>query len=122
MNQNISHVQFDDDNRVSTNIKGVSLSHLDVAGDDEHIGAFVGEDKVGHLSWNPKTGSISKVHVHERHRRKGIATAMWNHAQEVSKKLKIFPPHHTEERTDMGDAWAKKVGGNLPKNKGVRKN
>lgn len=42
-------------------------------------------------------------------RRIGVGTAMYKYAQDVG-----LNPLHSADRTDEGDAWAKKVGGDLP--------
>jgi len=67
------------------------------------------EGKVGHLIWHPE-GEIQDVQVSEPHRRKGVATGMYEHA----KRLKVKPPEHSEFRTEEGDAWARAVGGHIP--------
>ena len=74
-----------------------------------------GSDKVeplgfaGSMNWHPKSREVTSVHVQEEHRRKGVATAMWNMAQAASPK-----PRHSDDRTDAGDAWSKAVGGRRP--------
>jgi hypothetical protein len=39
-------------------------------------------------------------------RRRGVATGMWQHAQQAG-----LNPVHSPDRTDKGDAWAKSVSG-----------
>jgi GNAT superfamily N-acetyltransferase len=65
----------------------------------------------GHLTWDANTGNIEEIFVPEKHQRKGIATAMWNHAQQLSSETGITPPVHAPARTPEGDSWAKSVGG-----------
>lgn len=67
------------------------------------------EGQIGHLVWHPE-GEIQDVHVNEPHRRKGVATGMFDYA----KKLKVKAPEHSELRSEEGDAWARAVGGNIP--------
>lgn len=81
---------------------------------------------VGNLDWGDQTedGSeykdgdsnrIRDVYVDIEHRRKGLATAMFEHAHELSKKHGFIPyPEHSPNRTDMGDAWAKSTGHHYP--------
>ena len=42
-------------------------------------------------------------------KREGVGTGMFRHAQEAG-----LNPTHSTWRTDAGDAWARKVGGDLP--------
>jgi hypothetical protein len=43
-------------------------------------------------------------------KREGIATGMYNHAVAAG-----LNPVHSTQRTPEGDAWARKVGGDVPK-------
>jgi hypothetical protein len=63
--------------------------------------------KVGEMQVDIGTSQIQNIEVHPRHQRKGVATAMWNYAQDISGNN----IHHSPVRTDEGDAWAKTVGG-----------
>jgi len=78
-----------------------------------HVGEHTldaGKDgSYGHLSWDADTGKVNEVVVPEEHQRKGIATAMWNHAHKLAEEKGIKAPVHSEVRTPEGDAWAKKV-------------
>ena len=86
------------------------------------LGKPAGELKLGHLDaehvWNdPKKGSASGakgirksrevlgVDIPKAHRRKGVATAMWKYAKENG-----LEPVHSPLKTEVGEAWAKKVG------------
>ncbi len=86
---------------------------------------------VGRLNWYGTTGVIHHLEVAgpedngkqpssplgngQDHRRKGIATAMWNWGQEMSPK-----PKHSGDRTPQGRSWARSVGGpGLNKHKGA---
>lgn len=67
------------------------------------------EDRlVGAMTW--RTKELHNVHVDEEHQRKGIASAMWKMGQDARPRVK-----HSSQRTDAGDAWAKSVGGRLPR-------
>lgn len=67
---------------------------------------------VGHLYWHPRTGTIRDVLVQGDHQGKGIATEMYRVAQSVKG---VPSPKHSQDRTTAGEAWAKKVGGRLPR-------
>lgn len=66
---------------------------------------------VGVLLIHPKTNRIESVRVDPSHQRRGIATEMFNVAiQRLGKE-----PKHSSDRSDEGDAWARSVGGTLPR-------
>lgn len=65
---------------------------------------------MGTLNWYGTTGMVASIDVEPQYRRQGISTAMWEHAQQFSPK-----PKHSADRTDDGDAWARSVGGPLPR-------
>ena len=70
---------------------------------------------VGHLYWHPETGEIKDVLVMGDHEGKGIASHMYNIAKQTASQDSSVPePIHSADRTDAGDAWARKVGGALP--------
>lgn len=66
--------------------------------------------RVGKMEWDIGTGDIQNVEVHPKHQRKGLATAMWHYAQDISGNN----VGHSPVRTDEGDAWAHSVGGDIP--------
>lgn len=53
---------------------------------------------------------VRMVEVQPEVRRQGIAKALWNLAQE-----KGLNPAHSTQRSAAGDAWARSVGGAVPK-------
>ena len=67
---------------------------------------------VGFLDWMHTGGEIYDIGVNQEHARKGLATAMYNHAKELHSSNKEIPmPVHSASRTPEGDAWARSVGG-----------
>ena len=82
--------------------------------DYHYISASDGKRSIGTFKWHPKHGAIMNVTVHHEHQGKGIATAMYHLAQRLSSQYGVPAPEHNTDRTDAGDAWAKKVGGDLP--------
>lgn len=76
------------------------------------ITALLGGERVGEMSWGSK--EIHGLDVNDAHQRRGLATAMWNYGQEMRPR-----PKHSADRTDKGEAWARKVGGRLPRRKAV---
>ena len=82
------------------------------------VRAFAGAtgSHVGDLLWNAK--GIRNVIVSPDQQRRGVATSLWNHAQTLaSENAKIPQPKHSADRTAAGDAWARSVGGRLPRRK-----
>ena len=75
-----------------------------------------GHRPIGSISWHHKTGEIRGVYVQKEHQRKGIATALFNQAESVAGATRgVTTPKHSADRTDAGDAWARSLGGRLPK-------
>jgi len=72
------------------------------------------EGDVGHFYWHPKTGEIKDILVQGNHGGKGLATQMYRIAQGTSRSEGLPHPEHSPDRTEAGDAWARKVGGALP--------
>lgn len=64
--------------------------------------------EVGRMAWNVR--HVLSIDVSPSHQRQGLATAMWEMGQQARPRAK-----HSPERTDVGDAWARKVGGRLPR-------
>jgi GNAT superfamily N-acetyltransferase len=79
---------------------------------------------VGYLSWfggnperegregNTSPGTIYKAHVAERHRRRGVASAMLDFARERYPHMDV---RHSTALSDDGRAWAEKKASRLPK-------
>lgn len=80
---------------------------------DHLVEAHHGGERVGYLHWQGTTGRVVNVDVDDVHQRKGVATAMWNHANSLPGVRK---PQHSPHRTPKGDAWSKSVGGRRPRN------
>lgn len=66
------------------------------------------------MVWNNR--GIQNIQVPPDHQRRGIGTAMWNEGQRIAEENQKVPaPKHSRDRTDAGDAWARSVGGRLPR-------
>jgi predicted GNAT family acetyltransferase len=89
--------------------EGKYLHHIDAHDQD---GAMVGS-----MEWNKRSKRVMNVSVSTRLRRQGIASHMWDLANQVAKEKGQVGPQHSYERTDLGDEWAKSVGGRLPHNR-----
>jgi len=78
------------------------------------VSAMVGERQVGTMSWK-RTG-VENIEVDPAHRRQGIASELWRRAhEEAASSPHVVAPKHSKDRTDAGDAWARSVGGRLPR-------
>ncbi len=102
------------------NVNDIQFDHA-VSNDNHHVitatrtirGGSHDEDEdevVGQLDWHRKTGRIAMVEVDPAFQRQGIATHMHKLGQEFSPT-----PQHSNDRTNKGTAWAKSVGGKLPR-------
>ena len=68
------------------------------------------------LSWQHGTGEIKGVYTRPDVQRQGLASALHTKAHEIAGETRGVPtPKHSSYRTNPGDAWARSVGGRLPK-------
>lgn len=66
------------------------------------------ENEVGFIIWDgADEGRIEELFVVPEHRRKGLATSLWNEAIKYAKENYLTRPVHSESRTEAGEAWAK---------------
>jgi hypothetical protein len=73
-----------------------------------------GPTDVAHMAWNAR--HIHNIEVPTEHQRKGVGTALWNEGHRLAEENARIPkPKHSADRTDDGTAWAKSVGGRLPR-------
>jgi len=72
-------------------------------GENEYTVAYLDDEYAGFI--RVQRNEIIEVSVLPQHRRKGIATALYNH---------VGRPNHSLFRTDEGNAWAHAVGGFIP--------
>lgn len=71
---------------------------------------------LGYLVWN--SDKVVNIQVHGQFQRRGVGTAMWNEGHRVAEENARIPaPKHSADRTTAGDAWARSVGGRLPRRK-----
>jgi len=83
--------------------------------DTHTISASNASGWVGHIDWNNRTGAISNIMTAHKMRGLGVATTLFDKANKLSADTGIKAPIHSRDRTDKGEAWAKSVGGDLPK-------
>lgn len=86
----------------------------------DRVSAHHGGREVGWLSWrngvadygsdrpvdSDEIGRVGAVEVHPEYRRRGVATALWEHARKIEPRL-----HHSEALSDDGEAWSRKTAG-----------
>jgi len=73
-------------------------------------------ETMGEMAWHSKY--ITHLETFPRFQRQGVATAMWHEGQRMAaENAKIPKPKHSGDRTTSGDAWARSVGGKLPRRK-----
>lgn len=73
------------------------------------VTARLGGQEVGHVRWATEgehAGRVVYITVHPDHQRKGIASALFQHAKSVDPRV-----HHAHDNQTLeGRAWAQKVG------------
>ena len=100
--------------RNNADFHGVSYSHEERPYDEVTINAHHPEHgHVGKMELG-KFRDVKDIIVAPEHRRKGIATGMWNYA-----KAQGFNPEHSDSRTRDGDKWAASTGDDVPDNNGI---
>lgn len=80
-----------------------------------HVVEAVHPDRgqLGRLEWTAK--QVHNIDVNHEVRRQGVGTKLWETAQSLADGRKIPAPKHSSQRTTAGDAWARSVGGPLPR-------
>jgi GNAT superfamily N-acetyltransferase len=69
---------------------------------------------LGSMVWSSR--AIQNIEVEPEHQRQGIGRALWNEGHRLAQdNARIPAPKHSTDRTDQGDAWAKAVGGRVPR-------
>ena len=80
------------------------------------VTALSGSSELGTMLWGSK--SILNIGTTPGQERRGVATALWNEGHRLaSDNARIPKPKHSADRTKAGDAWARSVGGPLPRKK-----
>jgi GNAT superfamily N-acetyltransferase len=74
---------------------------------DKQSGKYLSNMVLGH------GGEVEAVETHPKFRRQGLATKLWETAQ-ANTENGAPAPVHSSTRTRSGEAWAKKVGGEVP--------
>ena len=80
-------------------------------GENHEIQAHTGDGKeIGHLTWNPEHGGIKFVGVNKDHRRKGIASHMWDLAHQQAKEHGgVVPRHQAYNMSNNGWLWSDNI-------------
>jgi GNAT superfamily N-acetyltransferase len=103
------------------NLSGVQFQYTHPGAPGQHpnfhsVTARNSEGKyLGFMDWHKKTGKIDNINVAEPMRGLGIGTSLFERANKLSADTGIIAPQHSSFRTDKGDAWARSVGGKLPR-------
>lgn len=70
---------------------------------------------VGFIIWEIDGGEVSRIYVGDKLRRHGIGTYIWETATEMSEENGWDVPEHSSSRTEEGDAFARSIGGYIPR-------
>ena len=76
---------------------------------------------MGDIQWHKDTGEITSIGVKPRYQRMGVANTLFHEAHKAAREQGLAEPKHSEDRTDMGDSWAKQAGGEVPERMKVPK-
>jgi hypothetical protein len=98
--------QFDEHGRRYEFSTGVGVNY---------VGAYQDDQRLGEMHWDQDKVRFVGVYE-EQHLRQGLARGMWNAANafHAADPESIPPPRHSDDRSKAGDAWARRVGGDLP--------
>lgn len=80
-----------------------------------HSEADPGIRPIASMSWHHKTGEVRGVYTAKEHQRQGIASSLWQEGHRLANEQRVSTPRHSPQRTNAGDAWARSVGGRLPR-------
>ena len=69
---------------------------------------------VGTIKWDQRSGAVNWVRTHQDYRGLGVASTLWEKAHKLSADTGIKAPKHSKHRTELGESWAKSVGGEMP--------
>ena len=69
--------------------------------------AHIGHLEIARIEVDEDTGVIFNVWVHNRYRRRGVATYLYSYVSGIRKLYHDIPAH----RSDDGERWAHRVGG-----------
>ena len=96
-----------EDNLSPTQFKGYDL--IFNKGDEKGshmVEAYLGKTgPIGHLEWGAQTGKVLNVQVDPEHQRKGLATAMWN----IANNAGVTKPVHSLGLSNEGSQWKKSL-------------
>jgi GNAT superfamily N-acetyltransferase len=71
---------------------------------------------IGSISWHHRTGEIKGLYTVPEHQRQGVASSLYGGAKGIAAETRgVTQPKHSPSRTQSGDAWARSVGGRLPR-------
>lgn len=88
---------------------GAVTAHQDVRVGLGRSGSYTTSREIGSLEWGPG-GKIAHVEVGADRRRMGVGREMYRRAQQATGGKIV----HSEDRTGLGEAFARGVGGTVP--------
>ena len=102
--------------RNNADFQGLTYKHYDTHPTSYELEAFhpKSEDAIGYMRWDKKSGEIKDLSVNKEHRRKGVATGMYNEAITAANHKGITEPQHSQVRTPEGEAWARSTSDYTP--------
>jgi len=103
------HVKVNTANEYSN--YGSKVHHLEI---ESHDPSDPQSRVMGHIEWHKDSGEILGVDTKHRFQRMGVANTLFQEAHKAAREQGLVAPVHSKDRTDMGDAWAKQTGTDVP--------
>lgn len=76
-------------------------------GEDHVVALWKGGSLAGQMRLDPESGEVLWISVQPEHRRKGIATRMWEAGKLIAAQYPVKPPMHSDIQTADGKRWAR---------------
>jgi GNAT superfamily N-acetyltransferase len=83
--------------------------------DSNRLDFYNNNGAVGYIEWSKSNGEVDKIYVGEPYRRKGVATYIWQTAEEWANQNGQPEPQHSSRRSKEGDEFARSIGGYIPR-------
>jgi len=98
-------------------LSGIQFNYIEpgMHSSGHHLTAHDTEGRhLGGMEWDAR--KIRSIDVNPDVRRQGVGTALWNQGHALAaENARVPAPKHSDDRTAAGDAWARSVGGRLPR-------
>lgn len=87
---------------------GRNIHHISMDSHDD------GGEEMGSMEWHSGTGEVLHIRTNNDYRRIGVANTLFHEAKKAAREQGLVEPVHSDDRSDMGDKWAKQTGDPVP--------